>query len=55
MGVKVPRAGVKMQVLRQEGTSMRVRVSSTKTVSAAKVKAAKARAKAANRIARKFR
>jgi immune inhibitor A len=54
-GVKVPRAGVKIRVLRQNGTAMRVRVSSTKTAAATKVRAAKARAKAANRLAKKFR
>jgi immune inhibitor A len=29
-GVKVPNAGVRMQVQRQEDTSMRIRISSTK-------------------------
>jgi hypothetical protein len=29
-GVKVPNAGVRIQVLKQDGTSMRIRVSSTK-------------------------
>jgi immune inhibitor A len=54
-GVKVPRAGVKIQVLKQNGTAMRVRVSSTKTAKPAKVRAATARAKAANRVAKQFR
>ena len=52
VGVKVPRAGVKMQVLSQDGHR---RCGSAclrrRPPSAAKVKAAKARAKAANRIA----
>jgi immune inhibitor A len=30
VGVKVPDAGVRIQVQRQRGTSMRIRVSSTK-------------------------
>ena len=30
VGVKVPRAGVKMTVLSQDGTAMRIRVSSTR-------------------------
>ena len=30
VGVKVPNAGVRIQVQRQEGTSMRIRISSTK-------------------------
>ncbi len=55
VGVKVPRAGVRMQVTQQNGTAMRVRVSSTTTASAAKVKAANARAKKANRLAKKLR
>ncbi len=55
VGVKVPRAGVRMEVLQHNGTSMRVGISSTRTQTATQVRAAKARAKAANRLARKFR